>query len=180
MNTQPASTPRVQPLKRAAIVVRDLAKSLAFYQRVLGLTVWVEGEAGPDNAVFARLIGMPPCRVRYVILQSGDVAQGMVGLFEVQDPAPPEASLARTASVNRGEVVLVFSATDVAAIHHEALLAGLEIVCAPQHLRIPEIGVESLEMSLRDPNGVLVNLIQTLNGGSRAQPAAASHFADDP
>lgn len=170
--------PRVEPMKRAAIIVRDLRRSLRFYQEALGLTVWVEGEAGPDNPTFARLLGMPPCHVRYVILQSGDVAQGMVGLFEVRDPAPAEASVPTTAAVNRGEVVLVFHTGDVEAIHRHAVATGLDVLCPPQHLQIADVGVDSLEMTLRDPNGVLVNLIQTLNTGPRTQRGRVSRFAD--
>jgi catechol 2,3-dioxygenase-like lactoylglutathione lyase family enzyme len=158
-------------MKRAAIVVRDLARSLEFYRRVLGLAVWVEGEAGPDNAVFARLVGLPPCHIRYVILRAAGVTQGMVGLFEIRGASLPECTHADPAAANLGEVVLVFEASDVEAIHRDAAEAGLRVVCAPQHLRIPELGVESLEMSLRDPNGVLVNLIQPLN--ARPESAAA-------
>jgi hypothetical protein len=40
------------------------------------------------------------------------------------------------------------------------------------------VGVDSLEMTLRDPNGVLVNLIQTLNTGPRTQRGRVSRFAD--
>ncbi len=169
---------RVEPMKRAAIIVRDLQRSLQFYQQAFGLTVWVEGEAGPDNATFARLLGMPPCRVRYAILQAGDVAQGMVGLFEVRDPAPLESTVPTTHAVNRGEVVLVFHTDDVDAIHRHAVALGLEVLCPPQHLVIPEAGVESLEMTLRDPNGVLVNLIQSLNAGPRAQARRTSRFVE--
>lgn len=153
---------RVEPLKRAAIVVRDLPRSLEFYEGVLGLQHWVAGDAGPGEPVFAKLLGLPPCRLRYVILQSGEVAMGMVGLFEVQDAPVGEVSLAAPTRVNRGEVALVFHAPDVAPIFDGARAMGLEIVCPPERLELPKIGIESIEMTIRDPNGVLVNVIQPI------------------
>ena len=173
----PVVAPLVEPMKRAAIIVRDLERSLAFYQDALGLTVWSEGEAGPENRAFARLLGMPPCRVRYVILQSGALALGMVGLFEVREPAPQEASVPTRAAVNRGEVVLVFHTRDVHAVAERAAALGLEILCPPERLLIPEVGVDSIEMTLRDPNGVLVNLIEPRNAGPQGSPRLRSRFS---
>ena len=100
--------PLVEPLKRAAIIVRDLERSLAFYRDTLGLETWVQGECGPDNAHFARLLGLPPGATRFVILRSGDTMLGMVGLFEVRAPDIDAVSFAQPERVHRGEVALVF------------------------------------------------------------------------
>jgi hypothetical protein len=43
---------------------------------------------------------------------------------------------------------------------------GLEILCPPTLLELAAHGVVSKEMTLRDPNGVLVNFIQNIKGGS--------------
>jgi catechol 2,3-dioxygenase-like lactoylglutathione lyase family enzyme len=166
----------VEPLKRSAILVRDLQTSLQFYQDVVGLTVWVEGEAGPEDAMFSRLIGLPPCSMRYTILQAGPIAQGMVGLFEVRDRDAMQDAPPGTGPAKRGEVALVFHTTDVEAIHRGAVALGFEIVCPPQHLRIPQAGISSMEMTLRDGNGVLVNLIQSLNAGPPPAGYARSRF----
>jgi catechol 2,3-dioxygenase-like lactoylglutathione lyase family enzyme len=166
----------VEPMKRSAILVRDLQTSLKFYQDVLGLTVWVEGESGPDNVILSKLIGLPPCRMRYTILQAGPIAQGMVGLFEVPDAGVMADAPPGTGPARRGEVALVFHTSDCEAIHRGALALGFEIVCPPQHLEIPEAGVSSLEMTLRDGNGVLVNLIQSLNAGPQPAGYSRSRF----
>ncbi len=75
--------PPVTPLKRTAIIVRDMDRSIAFYQGVLGMNIWIQGQAGAELPALYQLLGMPPCHTRWVILQSEDVAWGMVGLFEL-------------------------------------------------------------------------------------------------
>lgn len=153
----------VHPLKRAAIIVRDLHASLDFYETLLGLNDWVQGE-GTGIAAFAQLLGIDPASViRYVILKSGDTTVGMVGLFELSQPQPPEVVRPTTAATV-GEVALVFHADDVERIHRGMLARGLPVLCPPIRLEIPQLGVVSLEMTGRDPDGVLVNFIQQIKG----------------
>lgn len=153
----------VHPLKRAAIIVHDLHESLDFYETLLGLNSWVQGE-GTGIAAFTQLLGIDPASiVRYVILKSGDTTIGMVGLFELSEPRP--AAVARPcAAAAVGEVALVFHADDVEQIHRGMLARGLPILCPPIRLEIPQLGVVSLEMTGRDPDGVLVNFIQQVKG----------------
>ena len=158
----------VTPLKRTAIIVRDMERSLRFYRDILGLNHWVSGSAGPGNEIPAmyQLLGMPPCAMRWIILQSDDVDWGMVGLFELTDPAPDDVRPPHLDRANRGEACLVFHTPDVDAVHAGALSMGLRVLCAPMKLELPQHGVESREMTLRDPNDVLVNCIQNIKGGS--------------
>lgn len=155
----------VTPLKRTAIIVRDMERSLAFYRDVLGLNVWVEGKAGPELPALHQLLGMPPCTTRWVILMSGDVDWGMVGLFELSDPAPEDETHPSIDRVNRGEACLVFHTPDVRRVYRGAKRLGLTVLCPPTKLEIAAHGIVSKEMTLRDPNGVLVNLIQNVKAG---------------
>jgi catechol 2,3-dioxygenase-like lactoylglutathione lyase family enzyme len=157
--------PIVTPLRRTAIIVRDMARSLQFYGQVLGLNVWRQGEGGADNPALYTLLGAPPCTVRYVILQSEDVEWGMVGLFELRDPAPADDTHHAIDRANRGEACLVFHTPDVRRIHRGARAMGLTVLCPPTRLVLKAHGLESLEMTLRDPNGVLLNFIQNVRGG---------------
>lgn len=157
--------PLVTPLKRTAIIVTDMAASLQFYRDVLGMRVWVEGRGGKEMPAMFRLLGLPVGRVHWVILQSGKIDWGMVGLFELRRPAPPRRRLASSRQANAGEACLVFHSTDVDAVHRGALKQGLRIVCPPTLLEIAEREVLSKEMTLRDPNGVLVNVIQNVRAG---------------
>lgn len=156
----------VTPLKRTAIIVRDMQRSLDFYRGVLGMNVWVEGRAGSDIPEMFRLLGLPSCTTRWIILQSEDVDWGMLGLFESTNPEPDDIRLPDERRVHRGEACLVFHTPDVDRIHAAALRMGLRVLCAPLHLALAQHGVESKEMTLRDPNGVLVNFIQNIKGGS--------------
>ncbi len=158
--------PAVTPLKRTAIIVRDLERSLAFYRDLLGMNVWIEGRAGAETPELHQLLGMPPCTTRWVILQSEDVDWGMVGLFEITDPAPDDDTHPSIDRVNRGEACLVFHTPDVERLYRGARDLGLTVLCPPLLLELPQHGVASKEMTLRDPNGVLVNFIQNLRGGT--------------
>ena len=157
----------VTPLKRTAIIVRDMERSLRFYRDVLGMNVWLDGEAGAELPALYQLLGMPPCRTRWIILQSEDVAWGMVGLFELTDPAPDDDTHRNVDRVNRGESCLVFHTPDVDRVHDGAKAMGLTVLCPPTRLEIKAHGVVSREMTLRDPNGVLVNFIQNVLGGAK-------------
>ncbi|HSN71583.1 MAG TPA: VOC family protein [Steroidobacteraceae bacterium] len=154
----------VHPMKRAAIFVRDLHESLDFYETLLGLDTWVQGE-GTGIPAFTQLLGIDRASVvRYVILKSGDTTIGMVGLFELSEPAPQPVQRQIPGAANAGEVALVFHADDVEHIHRGMLARGLPVICEPIRLEIPQLKVVSLEMTGRDPNGVLVNFIQQLQG----------------
>ena len=161
----PRKKPLVTPLKRTAIIVTDMEASLRFYRDILGLEVWVEGRGGKEMPAMFRLLGAPVGKIRWVILQSDKVDWGMVGLFELQRPAPPRARQATLRQANRGEACLVFHSPDVDAVHRGAKSMGLRVLCAPTMLEIPEREVLSKEMTLRDPNGVLVNVIQNVRAG---------------
>jgi catechol 2,3-dioxygenase-like lactoylglutathione lyase family enzyme len=156
----------VTPLKRTAIIVRDMQRSLQFYQGVLGMNIWIDGKAGRELPALYRLMGAPPCTTRWIILQSDDVDWGMVGLFELTDPPPDDLRQPDLSRVNRGEACLVFHTPDVDAVHAGAVAMGLRVLCAPLRLSLEQHGVESKEMTLRDPNDVLLNFIQNVKGGS--------------
>lgn len=156
----------VTPLKRTAIIVRDMQRSLQFYQGVLGLNLWIEGRAGSELPALFQLLGLPAGTTHWMILQSDDVDWGMVGLFEITDPAPLDLHQPDLSRANRGEACLVFHTPDVDAVHRGAVAMGLRILCAPMRLALEKHGVESKEMTLRDPNDVLVNFIQNVKGGS--------------
>ena len=156
----------VTPLKRTAIIVRDMQRSLQFYRDLLGMNVWIQGQAGSEIPELFRLLGVGVGAMRWYILQSENIDWGMVGLFEIIDPMPEETHHPVSSQANRGEACLVFHTPEIDRIHQGALAMGLPVLCAPLTLVLAQHGVESREMTLRDPNGVLLNFIQNMKGGS--------------
>jgi catechol 2,3-dioxygenase-like lactoylglutathione lyase family enzyme len=157
---------KVTPLKRTAIIVRDMERSLAFYRDALGMTVWAEGQAGEDLPALYQLVGMPPCQVRWVVLQADGIDWGMVGLIELTDPAPEDDTHPSIDRVNRGEACLVLHTRDVNDMYERAREMGLTILCPPTLLELAQHETITKEMTLRDPNGVLVNLVESVSPGA--------------
>lgn len=146
---------KISPMIRAALFVSDLDRSTAFYRDVLSLTdVFWEGELEGES--LERLLAVPPgtrCQAR--ILQSGDVSVGMVGLFAV--------SSARQAGeeprVRPGAACLVFYCSDLDEVRRRIDTGGHRLICEPTPL-VHEGRVKQREMTLADPDGVMINLIE--------------------
>lgn len=149
---------KTSPLVRSAIFVRDIEKSTRFYREILGLTeVWYEGDISEGNA--HELLGMPPgSYTRARILKSDGPAWGMIGLFEITNPMPKPIS-ADPSQINLGETCLVFYCTDLTAVTAMLERQGYAILCPPTMLRLHDLDRQR-EMTFRDPDGVLINLIE--------------------
>lgn len=144
---------------RTAIITASLERSWAFYENVLGLTdIYWQGELN-DPTVW-HLLGTPEgSTCRAVILKAPDQpAYGMVGLFELSNPAPPALPTGdRAARV--GEGVMVFYCSDLDHVMDHAEAHGGRITAAPVNL-VHEGHTKQREMCLRDPDGHLINLIE--------------------
>ena len=144
---------------RTALFVSDLDRSTAFYRDILGIAgTYNEGELTHEAA--AKLLGMPAsAKIRYRILKQADGPnRGMVGLFEITNPAPPTFTKRRD-GISIGETCLVFYCDDVEAVHQKLIAEGHTVLCPPTHLQVTPTKGQP-EMVFADPDGVLVNLIQ--------------------
>lgn len=149
---------RISPMVRTALFVSDLERSRHFYRDVIGLDeTWFEGELTDGNA--HELLGMPAdSATRACILKARGPAWGMVGLFEISNPQPPPVRK-EAASINQGESCLVFYCADLDPVTAALESGGHTILCKPVRLRIGE-QIKQREMCFRDPDGVLINLIE--------------------
>lgn len=156
----------VSPMVRTAIIVRDLEQSTAFYKDIFELDdVYAEGSL--THATAAKLLGVPPeTRTRYRILRATTMNKGMVGLFELSCPAPP-AFDKQSQSCNIGEACLVFYCADLDVVHDRLISGNHLVLCPPTHLEvdieggaIKAAGRGQREMTFRDLDGVMVNLIE--------------------
>jgi len=151
-------TSPISALVRAALFVTDLSRARAFYG-ALGLTgVYFEGElSGADSAGVLRLD--PGATTRCVILKpEGGMNQGMVGLFEVSGPAPDPLPPRDGLGPGRGEVALVFYVSDLASSLAAAEAHGGRRLSDPVFFQMPHRSQN--EVCLRDPDGVLINLVE--------------------
>lgn len=149
---------QLSPMVRSALFVADLKKSEQFYRNVLGLVdVWYEGELSDGNA--HRLLGVPASSfTKAKILKAEGPAWGMVGLFEVSNPTLPARSI-DLKQINLGETCLVFYSTDLDQVQQALEAGGHHIVCQPLLLSVDGKDRQR-EMTFRDPDGVLINLIE--------------------
>lgn len=149
-------THAISSLIRSALFVRDLDRSSAFYAALGFDSVYYAGEL--DGASAREVLGLPDlqrCRCR-IVRPEGRPNFGMIGLFEVT-PAP-EALPAAAGPPRLGETALVIYATPVDAAVKAARAAGASWSPDPILFVMPHRSQR--EVCLRDPDGVLINLVE--------------------
>jgi catechol 2,3-dioxygenase-like lactoylglutathione lyase family enzyme len=147
-------------VKRTTLIVRDLARSLAFYRDVLGFSVWCDGEIVLTGTGLAA--GSRGDRTRLVIVKADDPVVGMIGLLEFTDP-PLAAPAVTRERLGIGDVVFVMQSDDVQAAHERLVVAGARIHAAPHPFQVTGADGTQLEMSAMsfwDPDGFFIELNQ--------------------
>ena len=150
---------KTSQLVRTAIITGDLDRARTFYEQVLGLRdVFWQGELN-DPTVWHLLGSASGSLCRAVILKAPDEpAYGMVGLFEVSGPAPAPLPPGER-ELRIGEGVLVFYCSDLDHVVAQAPQYGGRVTAAPINL-VHDGRTKQREMSLRDPDGHAINLIE--------------------
>lgn len=102
-------------LRRATMLVRDIERSLAFYQGVFGLTSYSELTVDMERIPFFP-VGPEPRggHGRFVILKGEHAVVGMIGLMEMRDPPLPEPNY-DVKRLGIGSMALVLSTSDATA-----------------------------------------------------------------
>lgn len=146
----------VSPITRVSLFVRDLDASLAFYRDLLGFQVVADKEvAGPG---VGKLMQLDDCDMRVVYLQSEGNDYGMVGLFEVRQPALPEAPRLEKPAM-RGRAVVGFATSDAQKLARRLRAAGCQFLVEPTEYRNPAVG-DFVEMLVTDPDGVALSFVE--------------------
>lgn len=150
----------VSALIRGTIFVRDLDRASAFYA-ALGFTeVYYEGVLTDPSA--SHILGFGahgPLAARIVKSAAGNPNYGMVGLFLIDAALSPETLAPAAGPARVGEVALVFYVPDLAATLARLRAAGASWSPEPQMFRMAHRAQP--EVCLRDPDGVLLNLVET-------------------
>ena len=154
----------ISPVKRTSIIVNNLNESVSFWKEVFELDTWWEAEVTrdhPDDHVF-KLLGIDRADIKVAILQSPGFDYGMVGLFEIVDPNLPSLRQSPPTGMARNEIALIFETDGIEEIRKRLEARGHPLVCDPMRVEL-EGYPPKIEMTLRDPNGVFINLIETLH-----------------
>ncbi len=102
-------------LRRATMMVRDLERSIAFYEGVFGLTAYADLTVSMDRIPLFP-VGPEPRggEGKFVILKGEHPEVAMIGLMEMSDPPLPEPDH-NVRRLGIGSTALVLSTSDAAA-----------------------------------------------------------------
>ncbi|MCC2976540.1 VOC family protein [Sphingomonas sp. PL-96] len=149
----------VSSLIRGTIFVRDLARSCRFYA-ALGFTrIYYEGVLlDPSASTILGFADHGPLALR--ICKSDDGPNyGMIGLFKIDPALQPGTVPMASGPARIGEVALVFYVRSMASTLDALRAAGATWSPEPEMFRMPHRAQQ--EVCLRDPDGVLLNLVET-------------------
>jgi catechol 2,3-dioxygenase-like lactoylglutathione lyase family enzyme len=150
----------VSPINRATIFVRDQERSLKLYRDLLGMHVFFNNYW--DNGGINAIMNTQGETLRAIVVESGDGVFGKLGIYQlsaasVAKAPPPEQST----TTKVGDFAIVFTTNDIDGFTARIKAAGYPIISPPVVLKEnPAYEVQGREMMFRDPDGVLVNLVQ--------------------
>ncbi|MDX2144478.1 MAG: VOC family protein [Rhodospirillaceae bacterium] len=165
----PSTTPRppavfqpgqaLAPMARATIFVRDIDASLKLYRDILGLKPMFDNHWKGKG--INDIMGTSGKELRATVLMAGDSVVGNIGIYQLYNekgtPPPP----ARGSDTRIGDVAVIFPTNDIWGLTKKIQDAGYEMISPPVVLiERPGMKQQPLEMMFRDPDGVLVNLVQ--------------------
>lgn len=149
----------VAPLARVTLFVRDMERSLAFYRDILRLEV-VHDETVESESI-NKFLNIENAKLRMVILTPSGSTIGNVGLYEIIGAKETAGPPSRDNFGHTGDFALVFRTNDIQGIYEDAAAAGTAMMNPPVTLMSqPNMKQQPLEMSLRDPDGFMVNITQ--------------------
>jgi len=142
-------------VRRTTLVVRDMARSLAFWRDAIGLTV-----------VYDRMLFDPPNQTRLVLLRANDSFVGLVGLMERQATKGTEPPVTYTRATF-GQVIFVVNAKDLETrIEAVRRVPGVRLQGEPQRIEYPTPDgkgtIPVMVTYLWDPDGYFVELNKIL------------------
>ena len=149
----------VAPLARATIFVRDIDESLKLYRDILGLRPMFDNywKGSGINAI----MGTDGLELRATVLMAGESVSGNLGIYQLHNDETTPPPSQQTPDTRTGDFAIVFPTNDIHRLTAEITAAGYPIVSPPVPLIIrEEYEVQPVEMMFRDPDGVLVNLVQ--------------------
>jgi hypothetical protein len=116
----------------------------------------IEGEAIND------FINTKGAALRTVILSPSNTTIGNVGLYQIIGAKEDVGPISRDNFAHTGDFALVFTTNAIWNIYDEAKAGGFATMNPPVTLMArPKMKKQGVEMSIRDPDGIMVNITQS-------------------
>lgn len=143
-------------MHHVGITVRDLTESLAWYERMFGLTPeFVAEGSGPG---LSRGVGVPEAKLRFAFLRFGSC---VVELLHYDNER--EESFDRS-NADVGSTHVCIDVPDIHLSYDDLRAKGAEFLAPPLH--IEDGPLEGCWfVYFKDPNGVTLELFQSAGGG---------------
>lgn len=140
---------------RTAIFVADRAATVKFFRDVMGYKELETSDLG--TAEGGNALGLPAGARRVL---TGMASKDGAGLSIIGIDHPDFRPLARPQGIGNagGDVMLVHQVENIREIYRRAVAGGYEVLRDP----LPSPSGKSLQMYLRDPNGVRLELYEML------------------
>lgn len=139
-------------LRRTTLIVRDMEKSLEFYQGVLGMELHYDNEITLGGDLLPA--GNEGDLTRLVMLKCEDPVIGMIGLLQWIDPILPAPEISY--EVTYGNPIFVSAVDDAEAVYEKAKEIGCVIRAPLSEAEYPAAGggiVKVRSVGLFDPDG---------------------------
>ena len=150
-------------IKRTTLIVRDVQKSVEWYEQVLGMTTYFDTEVVLSEGT-SMAAGKAGDRTHLVIMKCEDPVIGMIGLLQWVDPPLPAPAEIPT-SVGYGNPIFVVASDDSRAAYESARALGTHVHAEPHEWSIKGHDGRMkyfLSVSLFDPDGHFYECNQVL------------------
>lgn len=150
-------------IKRTTLIVRDMQKSVQWYEQVLGMTRYYDDEVVLSGIGMAA--GAAGDRTHLIILKCDDPEIGMIGLLQWVDPLMPAPDEIPT-SVGYGNPTFVVASDDSRGACERARALGTYIHSEPHDWSIKGANgmmKNFIGVSLFDPDGYFYELNQLVS-----------------
>ena len=157
--------PRVVGVDHVSLTVDDLDRSVGFYCGLLGLTLHDRGRLEPE--LIEQMTGMPNAEVDYADVDLGSRILELLHHRTAGVRRPIASRQERPGSVHIGLRV-----DDAAAVHGRLAAAGFAPLSPPRTLPDDGSGWSgSIVFYVRDPDGVMLEIVERAEAASRAPSA---------
>jgi diaminopimelate decarboxylase len=157
--------PRALGVDHVSLTVDDLDRSVGFYCGLLGLTLHDRGRLEPE--LIEQMTGMPNAEVDYADVDLGSRILELLHYRTAAVRRPIASRQERPGSVHIGLRV-----DDAAAVHGRLAAAGFAPLSPPRTLPDDGSGWSgSIVFYVRDPDGVMLEIVERAEAASRAPSA---------